>query len=222
MNISPSLKELVTTGKCSSGILNNIDITAGLYHSGAIAAHEDYYEYVLNKFDGKLVLNEAKMQHSSFRWLRLKYIDLRKSDLGNSDLSDVIWEEADFSEASLGRARLNRAILRGANFEKADLNSSDLLGADFSNCNFSGANLDGADIRAADFTGANCKDVIFDGDGPKDPRFLGANFTDANLEGARIDIKSLDFVYLCRTIMPDGTVSDRDCNFVQSFVQGRA
>jgi uncharacterized protein YjbI with pentapeptide repeats len=63
----------------------------------------------------------------------------------------------------------------------------------------------------------------FDGDGPKNSRFLGAEFTDANLEGARINIKFLNFVYLylCRTVTPDGTISDGDCKFVQSLVQGR-
>jgi uncharacterized protein YjbI with pentapeptide repeats len=220
MYISQSLHKLVTTGECSKGVLNNIDITASLYHSGAIAAYEDYYQYNLSSFDGKLILNEAEIQYSSFRWLNLKYIDLRKSNLRNSDLSDVVWEEADLAEALLGRARLNRAVLRGANFENASLNSADLLGADFSNCNFRGADLDGADIRAANFTGANCEGVIFDGDGPKDPRFLGSNFTDANLKDAIISIEQLRFSYLCRTIMPDGTVNDRDYTLVQSLMNG--
>jgi uncharacterized protein YjbI with pentapeptide repeats len=221
MNISQPLMKLITTGDCQDGVLDDIDIMASLYHAGAINADIDYQQFVLDRFDGKLILNGASLQKSSFRRLQLKSIDLKKAKLWQADLSDVIWEQANFAEASLGRARLNRAILRNANFENAYLESADLLGADLSDCNFSGANLDGADIRAANFTRTNCKGVIFDDDGPRDPRFLGANFTDANLEGARISPNAFESVYLCRTIMPDGTVSDRDCELVKTLFGSR-
>ena len=79
--------------------------------------------------------------------------------------------------------------------------------------------MDGVDIRAANFTGANCEGAIFDSDGPKDPRYLGVNFTDTNLKDAEIYIDDNKFVYFCRTIMPDGTVVDRDCDLAERWSQ---
>lgn len=215
MKLSASLMELITTGASQNGNLEGIDILASLYHAGALFAYEDYKEYILNKFDGTLNLEGAKLQGANFRRLQLKYINLKNADLSNADLSDIIWEKADFSGATLKNARLNRAILKDANFEKADLAYADMLGADFSNSNFAGAFMDGVDIRAANFTKTNCEGVVFDSDGPKDPQYLGANFTDANLKDAEIYDIDNKFVYFCRTVMPTGTVNNRDCELLE-------
>lgn len=220
MNISISLMKFLTTGICEDGekcLLDKINITASLYHAGLLFANIDYQEDVLNEFNGKLSLKGASLQGASFRRLQLKSIDLKKPNLADTDLSDVIWEQANFFGSFLGGARLNRAILKGANFENAQLQNADLLGADLSNSNFTGADLDGVDIRAANLTGANCQRAIFNSDGPRDPQFLGANFTDANLKDAEIYEEDYRLVYLCRTTMPDGTVSNRDCELVENL-----
>jgi hypothetical protein len=83
MNISVALMMLLTTGVCTDGeqcILDNVDITASLYHAGAIDANLDYQEYILNKFDGKLSLAEASLHNASFRRLQLKFILMCKED----------------------------------------------------------------------------------------------------------------------------------------------
>jgi uncharacterized protein YjbI with pentapeptide repeats len=220
-NISQSLMTFCTTGICENAGLADVDITAELYHAGAISAYLDYEQYSLDKFDGKIILESANLSNASFRRLELKYINLRNAVLTNADLSDVIWENSDFFGASLTRARLNRAILRGANFENAMLPYADLLGADLSNSNFVNANLDGVDIRAANFRGTNCTGAIFNDDGPRDPLFLGADFTDANLEHAKISEGDLHWVYLCRTTMPDGKISNRDAELVANLFDGK-
>lgn len=73
--------------------------------------------------------------------------------------------------------------------------------------------------------------AVIDSDGPYDPYYLGANFTDANFKGAEVYL--MDWIvdedspneenvtkipkkniFLCRTIMPDGTINNRDCGSV--------
>ena len=48
MNLSYSLMELITTGSSQNGNLEGVDLTASLYHAGALFANIDYQEYVLN------------------------------------------------------------------------------------------------------------------------------------------------------------------------------
>ena len=216
-NTSESIKKLITTGEAKNGNLEGVDITASLKKAGALLVNEDYQEYELKKFGGRLNLEGANLKGASFRRLRLESINLRNADLTNADLSDVIWEKADFTGAKLWLVRFNKAVLKNANFDQVQLDSADMLGADFSNANFAGVFMDGVDIRAANFTGANCEGATFDSDGPRDPQYLGANFTDANLKGAEIAINGNKFIYFCRTIMPDGTINNRDCELAEKW-----
>ncbi len=211
MNMSESLMKLLTTGTCENGQLEGVDITTSLYHAGALFANFDYQEYVLNKFDGILNLEGANLRGASFKRLQVNAINLKNADLSNADLSDVFWNKADFSGAKMYWTRLNKARLRNANFENAELGYADLVGGDFSHANFTNAFMDGVDIRAANFTGTNCEGVVFDSDGPKDPQYLGVNFSDANLKGAEIYIEEPKFIYFCQTIMPDGSINNKDC-----------
>lgn len=215
-NTSESLGKLVTTGNAKNGNLEGVDITASLQESGALFVNLDYQMFELKKFNGILNLEGANLRGSSFKRLQVNKINLRNADLTDADLSDVIFLEADFTGARMYWTRLNKAQLRNANFENSELGYADMLGGDFSKANFAGVFMDGVDIRAANFTGTNCEGAIFDSDGPKDPQYLGANFMDANLKDATIYIDGNKFVYFCRTIMPDGTVNNRDCELLET------
>ena len=65
MDVSVALMMLLTTGACEDSercILNNVDITASLYHAGAIDADLDYQEYVLSKFNGQLKFSRSEFK----------------------------------------------------------------------------------------------------------------------------------------------------------------
>lgn len=87
---------------------------------------------------------------------------------------------------------------KGRNTSRCDFSNSrvffqgDFRGANLSNSNFTGAQLAQGDFRGANLSGA-C--------------FVGASLADAKL-GASVNLHNAVF---CRTIMPDGSVNDRDC-----------
>jgi uncharacterized protein YjbI with pentapeptide repeats len=102
----------------------------------------------------------------------------------------------------------------------------DYDGCDFSGRDFSGLNMGGASYRHDDFAGA-----VLDGANMQGAKFLSANFRgvsakNADISGAGFNFACLfdaDFTgtlfagpvfaqaFLCRTVLPDGSVSNRDC-----------
>jgi hypothetical protein len=88
---------------------------------------------------------------------------------------------------------------KGKNTSRCDFTGStaffqgNFRGANLSNSNFTGAQLAQADFRGANLSGA-C--------------FVDANLVDARL-GASVNLHQAVF---CRTLMPDGTRNDRDCD----------
>ncbi|MEC4984498.1 MAG: pentapeptide repeat-containing protein [Oscillatoria sp. PMC 1076.18] len=224
---SESIQQLVTTGKAKNGNFEGVDIIKALEDAGAASFNDGEQKYYLTKFN-TLDLEGANLKNAKLKFLSAKKINLRNANLNLADISNNWWDEADFSAASLHRADLSRSIMKGANFEKSSSGALELLGGDFTNANFKDAEMDGVDMRAANFTAANFENAIIDSDGPYDPHYLGANFTDANFKGAKIFLtefvatknsasegdvieRAMENIILCRTIMPDGTINNRDC-----------
>jgi hypothetical protein len=80
-------------------------------------------------------------------------------------------------------------------------------GCDFENSmeffagDFAGANLHGANLAGAQLAKANLRDVDLG-----NACLVGANLLEADLAGT-----NLDGAILCGTLMPDGSIDDRDC-----------
>ena len=90
--------------------------------------------------------------------------------------------DTDLSYKVLANAELNGANLRRANFMRTELKYAKLIGAD---------------LRFANFTWAD---------------LYQANFTNANLSGALLaESRNLSEAIFCRTVMPDGAVSNLNC-----------
>ena len=90
--------------------------------------------------------------------------------------------DTDLSYKALAHAELNGANLRRANFMRTELRYAKLIGAD---------------LRFANFTWAD---------------LYQADFTNANLSGALLpQSRNLSEAIFCRTVMPDGAVSDLNC-----------
>lgn len=106
--------------------------------------------------------------------------------LDKTQLPNAILPEANLRGARLGWANLRGAVLTGADLRDARLYWSDLRQARLNEANLTGANLFAANLSQTNFIRANLS---------------GADLTDADLTGAKF----------CLTIMPDGTVNNRDC-----------
>ena len=90
--------------------------------------------------------------------------------------------DTDLSYKALGHTKLNGANLRRANFMRTELRYAKLIGAD---------------LRFANFTWADLHQE---------------NFTNANLSGALLaESRNLSEAIFCRTVMPDGAVSNLNC-----------
>ena len=123
-------------------------------------------------------------------------------DLRNVDLSGMNLERAVLSGANLKAANLSGAMLKDADLSGADLDSAQLQ-----NTNLAGADLRDAILKYADLTGANLSWTKL--------QRANINFTnlqDANLKGAKWRGAIKRWVKQCNTTLPNGRVSNLDCN----------
>lgn len=171
--------------------------------------------------------NGASLKEVDFSGARLggnsfRDADLSGANLGNSTLYRVDLSGANLSHALLGGARSQRAQMSGAgsNFANADFTGASLKGAqlfgDFQGADFSDADLQGADISgfAAGARGADGETQLHTGPANFDGRvnLSGANLRNGSFFGQKI-MSGGGFAgaILCRTTLPDGEVSNRDC-----------
>ncbi|MBW4592693.1 MAG: pentapeptide repeat-containing protein [Brasilonema angustatum HA4187-MV1] len=118
--------------------------------------------------------------------------------------------------------------LSGANLEGVDLRSTNLQGVNLKNANLRYANLEWVDLReanlqGADLTGANLKSTLLVGadlqrTNLEASKLNRADFRNANLSRANLvkasrtdDIQNSHSVTLCKTILPNGVTSGRNC-----------
>jgi len=103
------------------------------------------------------------------------------------------WRQVNASQLRQGRSPQNPWIidLKNANFSFADLRQINLSEVDLRH-----ANLYGADLR-------------------------GANLSGANLTGADLSEAKVGQMLLCRTIMPNGSIHDRDCQKLRQAYAAR-
>lgn len=182
--------------------------------------------------------DRVRMRWADLRGIRFGGASLRGADLSGANLTDATLTGVDFSGANLSQATLIGAISPaarqdrpGASFANADMKSANLgnarLYGDFEGADLTGATLAGAVI---DGYAAGAREAHDDarvyrpgqagGDGHRAPpvRFHGrVNLTDADLSGAvffgqtHMTRGGFSGAILCRTLLPDGALSDRDC-----------
>jgi hypothetical protein len=100
----------------------------------------------------------------------------------------------DFAGRSFAGQDLNGSLFRGIDGRAANFNQTDNRGSVFAE-----ACLQGASFRNAELDGSTWRDAcLFD-----------ADFTGADLGG---DLTLFDNALFCNTVMPDGSVNDRDCD----------
>lgn len=114
--------------------------------------------------------------------------------------------ERDSTVISLIGADLSHTNLSGMNFYRSNLSSTNLNGANLSNTNLSGANLSGVNLNEANLSGANLGNANL-----SNANLESANFSNANLNNVNLNNVNLEYALLCKTILSDATVSNRNC-----------
>lgn len=125
--------------------------------------------------------------------------DLRGSNLGGEELSEADFSRANvrgvgFSDAILTDAMFNRARGRGADFQNAFLERTDFTRAELNGAQFYGAYLSATKFARAVLTDVDLSGIQTDG-----------------VQGRKATTREVLKAKLCRTTLPDGKVSNRDC-----------
>ncbi|MEP0909734.1 pentapeptide repeat-containing protein [Leptolyngbya sp. FACHB-711] len=94
----------------------------------------------------------------------------------------------------------------GCNLQNVDLSGEDLRGVNLSRANLENANLKGAKMMAVVLRDADLKRADL-----RQADLLAVDFTGANLKGAQFSRTDLAAARICRTIDPNGKLSQRDC-----------
>lgn len=144
----------------------------------------------------------------------LSFAELEEANLSKANLEGAILGAAKLSSANLSGANLRFAVLRQAELHNTVFDGADLTSAEFrcgagtctrlSGTSFRNANLTRADFRVVGFTPVG-------EEGLEGVDFTGADLTEATFEGASLRGALMEQAKFCRTIMPDGSLSNRDC-----------
>jgi uncharacterized protein YjbI with pentapeptide repeats len=205
----------------SNTILGNAEFMSadlsGVNLSGA-TLDDEFLNAILGKtgktaFSFEINLNGAKLcganlNNAKLKGAKLSEANLFKAELSGANLSNAILGNADLRNTDLSNAILSDAYLGGANLIGANLRNADLSYSDLNRTNFSEANLSNANLSNTDLSNA---------------WLSRADLSGANIRGAyirvglgvdqdRIKKIQLDQAKLCKTTLPDGTVSNRDCD----------
>ena len=169
-------------------------------------------------FSGKdmrnVLLTGAEISNSNFT-----NTDLRGADLSEAQAYDVIFDGADLRGAKLDRLCFEGSSWKDAKLdshwqkvlklfeEKLNLSNLCMYSYDLQNVNLNGADLSGTILAWADLTGADLQNVNL-----KDARLGTTNLAKANLTGAIVTEEQLADAILCKTITPDGQISNEGCD----------
>jgi uncharacterized protein YjbI with pentapeptide repeats len=183
----------------------------------------------------------AKLSFANLSGANLGVADLSNADLSNAilagaNLEDVTLYDANLTDADLTGANLqrvhgNRANLYGAHLRNADLRDSTFLQSNMQTANLEQANFQGADLsqaiiasaraRKARFVSANLSRAILNWSDFTDADMTNAilrggsmkntDFTGATLLGADAIPAALEEAVLCRTTLPDGSITYKNC-----------
>jgi uncharacterized protein YjbI with pentapeptide repeats len=158
---------------------------------------------------GGSIEQDVTVAHSRF-----SRVILRGADMSNMWLLHVSMS-SNLSDADLHNTLITLSVLSGSNFSGANLQGVSIVrsmasSVNFSNANLSGANFAGTELGKPRFVGANLQNATFS----QGTIIRRADFTDANLSGATftpVTLLGAEGDIYCRTVMPDGSINNRDC-----------
>jgi uncharacterized protein YjbI with pentapeptide repeats len=123
-------------------------------------------------------------------------VDLHAASLSMANLQGAEMPNANLSHSDLQHSNLSDANLAMANLTQVNLNHANVVAAILIQANLREADLSQADLRYARLNNAE---------------IVGTDLTGANLYQAVAPLALFSKAKLCRTIMPDGTLENKDC-----------
>lgn len=176
----------------------------------------------------KANLQEANLYRANLQEANLSRANLQKADLQGANLQEANLYKANLQQGSLQTANLQQAFLSNANLQRANLYQANLQGANLQGANlqkvsFQEANLQGVHLQAAslqeaflpnaDLRKANLYQANLQGAFLPHANLQGANLQEASLRGVTgLTDTQLSQATLYKTILPDGSISDREDN----------
>lgn len=181
--------------------------------SSACLPHADLPKANLYKTN----LQKANLQNIDLHQATLQGANLKDCNLRGAVLQAAHLQGCNLQEATLYRTNLQKANLYNANLQGANLYSANLQDASLQDANLQGANLQGANLQGAFLYGTNLQNTKLQSANLREAFLPEANLQGANLQGANLqDVtgladEQLKQAKLCMTVLPDGSISDRDC-----------
>jgi|GEM_PF-416352 len=153
-------------------------------------------------------LNNANLEGAKLEGVNLNDANLRSANLKNASVSsDAVIKrntayivKSSFKNANLTDANLTNITASGVVFDRANLSNAVLAEADLSVSKF-GKNELFNSLMEADLTNADLSNSQLD----------RANFSGARLQDANLNNANLESAVLCKTTMPDGSISEAGC-----------
>jgi uncharacterized protein YjbI with pentapeptide repeats len=136
----------------------------------------------------------------------LQSLDSNRKGLLLLFLQEAKLIERDNRVISLANADLSHTNLSGMNFYRSNLSSTNLNSANLSNANLSGANLSSVNLSEANLSGANLGNANL-----SNTNLDNVNFSYANLNNVNLSNVNLEYALLCKTVLSDATISNRNC-----------
>jgi|NOAtaT_7_FD_contig_51_4590807_length_2238_multi_5_in_0_out_0_2 hypothetical protein len=112
-----------------------------------------------------------------------------------------ICQVCDLTGAYLPVSNLDYTYILSSNLSRANLIGSNITFSNLSRANLSGANLSYVNFKHTKLLLSDFTNAIFD----------KTDLTEADLTSATISESQLAKAKLCKTVLPDGLVSNRDC-----------
>lgn len=174
--------------------------------NGQSAIENEKRDEIFRVFGIRTLLDGANLDEAN-----LSGTDLNGVNFSTASLNAANFDGANLESTSLHDTSLINASFIGANFSEvsfptnivgANFSKSYCLKASFAKANLSGASFKQAVLRAVDFEDANLTRADFSG-----AVLIETNLDEKNSFGSI----NLDAPILCKTTMPDGKISDRDC-----------
>lgn len=224
---SKNLQQLLTTKSCIRCDLRNVNLEgANLQKSNLEGSNlEGANLSKANLDEAYLVgtnLNNTKMSSVKLGKAILYRASMEKANLENANL-----ERANFQNANLSSAILRKSSTRGryvmfamANLSNADLSDTRLSGAYFWSANMQNINLSNADFSVDSlyerlpsiFSEADLSNANLTSTNIRNSELVGTNLYRANLHKAKLSGSSFKSAKHCQTTLPDGKISNKDCN----------
>lgn len=158
------------------------------------------------------ILQKIYLTKANLSDVNLDKANLSQANLYDAKLVGATLSQANLAYANLSGTNLSGSVLAGSDLKYSSLATANLSGSILSRGNFSHANLMWADLSHTHLTDANLANSILTYANLSNAKLSNTNLAGVSLKDARgLAQEQLDQAKLCKTTLPNGEISNRDC-----------